>query len=163
MQRWLKAPHSQAVTMLTTGSFSGRQDVLQWSSYMMMNRRSGMRTIGIVPGGIVAGGIAAGVCGGILMMGMVAFAGDAEKGKAVYEKHCLMCHGAAGKGDGPAGGMMNPKPADFTSPASKKKSEAELLQVIESGRPGTPMAGWKGTLSPDQIQDVLAYVRSLGK
>ena len=68
-----------------------------------------------------------------------------------------------GKGDGPAGKFMNPKPADFTSPESMNKPDAELLKTIESGRPGTPMGGWKGTLSPEQMQDVLAYVRSLGK
>lgn len=104
-----------------------------------------------------------GVCGVALMISSIAFAGDAAKGKAIYEQKCLMCHGPQGKGDGPAGAMMKPHPADFTSPESKKKPEAELLKTIESGRPGTPMAGWKGTLSPDQIQDVLAYVRSLGK
>lgn len=107
--------------------------------------------------------MAVGVCGVALMISSIAFAGDAAKGKAIYEQKCLMCHGAKGKGDGPAGAMMNPRPADFTSPASKMKSEGELLQVIESGRPGTTMAGWKGTLSPQQIQDVLAYVRSFDK
>ncbi len=107
--------------------------------------------------------IVVGVCGAALMISSIAFAGDAAKGKAIFEQKCLMCHGAQGKGDGPAGAMMNPHPANFTSPESKKKSDAVLLQVIESGRPGTPMAGWKGTLSPQQIQDVLAYVRSLGQ
>jgi len=99
----------------------------------------------------------------ILMIGSGAFAGDAAKGKAVYEKNCLMCHGLQGKGDGPMAAMVKPKPTNFTSPESEKKSDAELIKTIESGSPGTPMADWKNTLSAQQIQDVLAYVRSFGK
>jgi mono/diheme cytochrome c family protein len=110
-----------------------------------------------------SGLIIAAASGMVLMVGSLAFAGDAAKGKTIYERHCVTCHGAQGKGDGPAGKFMNPKPANFTSPESMKKSDAELLKTIESGKPGTPMAAWKGTLSPEQMQDVLAYVRSLGK
>ena len=99
----------------------------------------------------------------ILMIGSSVFAGDAVKGKAIYEKNCLMCHGAKGNGDGPAAAMMKPRPEDFLKPEIRKKSDAELLKTIESGRPGTPMPAWKDRLAPDQIQDVLAYIRSLGK
>jgi mono/diheme cytochrome c family protein len=90
-----------------------------------------------------------------------AAAGDARKGKSVYEKSCLVCHGPQGRGDGPVGKTINPPAADFTSAASKKKTDAELLAVIENGRPPTAMVGWKGQLSEAEIQDVLAYVKSL--
>ena len=88
-------------------------------------------------------------------------AGDARKGKAVYEKSCVLCHGPQGRGDGPVGKTINPPAADFTSTASKKKTDAELLATIETGRPSTAMVGWKGQLSEAEIQDVLAYVKSL--
>lgn len=87
--------------------------------------------------------------------------GDARKGKAVYEKSCVLCHGPQGRGDGPVGKTVNPPAADFTSAASKKKTDAELLATIENGRPPTAMVGWKGQLSEAEIQDVLAYVKSL--
>lgn len=90
-----------------------------------------------------------------------AAAGDARKGKAVYEKSCVLCHGPQGRGDGPVGKTINPPAADFTSAASKKKTDAELLATIENGRPPTAMVGWKGQLSEAEIQDVLAYVKSL--
>jgi mono/diheme cytochrome c family protein len=112
---------------------------------------------------ISVGFIMSGLCGVILTGASITYAGDAAKGKTIYERHCVTCHGAEGKGDGPAGKFMNPKPANFTSPESMKKPDAELLKTIESGKTGTPMGGWKGTLSPEQMQDVLAYVRSLGK
>ena len=92
-------------------------------------------------------------------------AGALAEGKAIFEGKgtCFTCHGMEGKGNGPASSLMNPKPADFTSEQVKKKSDEQLLNAIESGLPGTPMAPWKGSLTPEQIQDVLAYVRSFGK
>ncbi|MCC6140238.1 MAG: cytochrome c [Nitrospira sp.] len=90
-----------------------------------------------------------------------AAAGDAKKGKVVYEKSCVLCHGPQGRGDGPVGKTVIPPAADFTSAASKKKPDAELLATIENGRPSTAMVAWKGQLSEAEIQDVLAYVNSL--
>ena len=90
-------------------------------------------------------------------------AADPVKGKVLYEKHCLVCHGSLGKGDGPTGRMLKPPAADFTSAASKKKPEAELTQTIENGKPGTAMGPWKGQLSPADLSDVLGYVMTLRK
>ena len=90
-------------------------------------------------------------------------AGDATKGRAVYEQRCLACHGSQGKGDGPTGKVLVPPAADFTSAASKKKSDAELLKIIENGKPPTAMIAWKGQLSDQDIQHVLAYVKTLRK
>ena len=42
-------------------------------------------------------------------------AGDANAGKAVYERKCLLCHGEKGDGKGPAAELLDPKPRDFTS------------------------------------------------
>ena len=89
--------------------------------------------------------------------------GDPAKGRAVFDKHCAACHGPQGKGDGPTGAMLTPKPADLTSAATTKKSDADLRTIIEKGKPPSAMIGWKGQLSDGEIGDVLAYVRSLGK
>lgn len=87
--------------------------------------------------------------------------GDAQRGRVVYEKHCLPCHGAQGKGDGQFGRVTSPPAADFTSAASKQKTDAQLLATIEKGRPPTAMEGWKGQLSDSEIHDVLTYVKTL--
>lgn len=89
--------------------------------------------------------------------------GDPAKGKAVYEQRCLACHGPQGKGDGPTGKVLVPPAADFTSAASKKKSDADLLTIIENGKPPTAMMAWKGQLPGQDIQHVLAYVKTLRK
>jgi mono/diheme cytochrome c family protein len=90
-------------------------------------------------------------------------AGDPAKGRTVYEKHCVVCHGPQGKGDGPAGKMLKPPAADLTSADSRKKSEADLRQVIEKGKPGTAMGPWKPPLSDTEITDVLVYLATLKK
>ena len=105
-----------------------------------------------------------GVIVGLLpLAGVVAASGDIAKGKILYEKHCLVCHGPAGKGDGPAGRMLKPPAADLTSAASKQKSEADLRAVVENGKPGTAMGPWKGQLSAVELNDLMAYVTTLRK
>ena len=58
-----------------------------------------------------------------------------SKGEAIYKKHCQMCHGATGLGDGPAGKRINPKPSNFQD---KEKMAAEtdedLLKQITKGK-----------------------------
>ena len=90
-------------------------------------------------------------------------AGGPTTGKAIYEKHCMVCHGPLGKGDGPAGKMLKPPAADFTSAASKKKSDVDLKEAVENGKPGTAMGPWKSQLSQTEIGDVLAYVKTFRK
>ncbi len=96
-------------------------------------------------------------------MGVAVAAGDAVKGKVIYDKSCAVCHGAQGRGDAPTGKVLVPPAADFTSGKSRKKSDSELLAIIRDGKAGTAMTPWKGTLSEQDMQDVLAYVLSLRK
>ncbi|MGC3976698.1 MAG: cytochrome c [Nitrospira sp.] len=92
-----------------------------------------------------------------------AAAGDPAKGKSIYQAKCVTCHGPQGKGDGPLGKKLKPPAGDFTSAESKKKSEEELLDIIENGKPKTSMVAWKKQLSAAEIQDVLAHVLTLRK
>ncbi|MBI5042720.1 MAG: c-type cytochrome [Nitrospirae bacterium] len=55
--------------------------------------------------------------GAIVTSASAAGKGDAEAGKKAYDAKCTMCHGTAGKGDGPAGASLNPKATNFTDKA----------------------------------------------
>jgi len=102
-----------------------------------------------------------------------AFAGDAAAGKAKYNMLCLSCHGATGKGDGPVGGALNPKPRDFSVGEFKfdadkdgtTGTDADLKLVIKNGSSaygGSPMmAPWGATLSDADLDNLVAFVRSL--
>ncbi|MCB9476574.1 MAG: cytochrome c [Deltaproteobacteria bacterium] len=94
--------------------------------------------------------------------------GDAAKGKEVYTQFCLSCHGATGKGDGPVGKNLTPKPRDMTDKERMgAMTDQHIIDVITNGGAAfglSPlMAPWKGTLNEQQIKDVAAYVRELGK
>jgi len=66
-----------------------------------------------------------------------------DKGKEIYNGvgACSACHGAMGKGDGPAGGALTPKPANFSLGSFKYDTnkdgtvgtEADLLDVVTKG------------------------------
>jgi mono/diheme cytochrome c family protein len=104
----------------------------------------------------------------VLVMGMVTWSGtaqaagdDPQKGRPVYEKYCLLCHGPEGRGDGPQGQLMKPPATNFKNPQSKNKSDAELLKSIREGHPNSAMTKWAGILSEEDMKQVLAYIRQL--
>src|ERR671913_252571 len=80
-------------------------------------------------------------------------------GKALYERHCLSCHGVDGHGDGPNAVLLTIPPANFHRPGSFLKSDESLLRMIEHGGVYSPMHAWRGRLTDGEIQDVLAYIR----
>jgi|SRR5271165_2139565 len=48
---------------------------------------------------------------------------DASSGQAMFASYCAACHGASGKGDGPAASEFKVKPADLTLLAKNNHGE----------------------------------------
>lgn len=88
--------------------------------------------------------------------GLTAGERNLVRGKLLYEKYCLACHGPQGRGDG--GTTLNPPVADLTSSEVLLKPDSRLLQSIHEGRPNTAMDAWQSAMSDEAIRDVLAYV-----
>lgn len=104
----------------------------------------------------------------------VAFAGDAAKGKELFQGMgtCWTCHGQEGKGDGPASVSLNPKPrdlskADFVYDANKSGTPGEdedLALIIKKGPAafgGSNAMPPFAHLSDQQIDDIVAFIRTL--
>ena len=85
----------------------------------------------------------------------------AHPGKAIYQQHCLKCHGAAGWGDGPQARDLMVPPRNFHDVVTDLKSDEQLEMSVEFGVITSQMHSWRGTLSRQEIRDVVAYVRML--
>ncbi len=87
---------------------------------------------------------------------------DLTHGKTLYAESCAGCHGAAGRGDGPAAAGLSPAPTDFTDATrNAQRSAYGLYNTITLGVGGTGMTGY-AELSDDDRWAMAYYVASLG-
>jgi cytochrome c oxidase cbb3-type subunit III len=83
-----------------------------------------------------------------------------ERGRAVYNFRCYFCHGYSGDAKTLATTYMERKPRDFQSANAADYPVARIAAAVRDGVPGTPMKGFRGILSDDEIRAVAAFVRS---
>jgi cytochrome c6 len=83
----------------------------------------------------------------------------AQDAAALYKTKCAACHGADGKGE-TAIGKTN-KIRDLGSAEVQAQSDADLTTIITSGKGKMPAYG--KSLKPEQIKDLVAYIRALAK
>jgi mono/diheme cytochrome c family protein len=87
----------------------------------------------------------------------------ATRGERLYYAHCVECHGRDGRGSWRAA-LFLLRPGDLTAPGRlAEQSDRYLFDLIKNGgsslgRPGMPSFGY---LSDDDIQAVVAYIRTL--
>ena len=94
--------------------------------------------------------------------------GAQQRGKAVFDAHCVECHGEAGRGDGPSAPYLTPRPRDFTSGRFKIRttetgsvpSDDDLAGSVRRGLYGTSMPAWDRILSDTEIADVVQFIKS---
>jgi mono/diheme cytochrome c family protein len=79
---------------------------------------------------------------------------DVASAEATFKAKCAACHGADGKGKE----MM--KTRDLGSADVQKQTDADLTTIITKGKGKMPAYG---TLTPDQVKDLVTYIRSLKK
>lgn len=95
-------------------------------------------------------------------------AADLERGRRLYDAHCSQCHGAKGKGDGPAADLVYPRPRDFTlalfkirtTPSGQVPTDHDLFKTISEGLPGTSMPAWGKYLSESERWQLVHYVKT---
>ena len=81
-----------------------------------------------------------------------------SKGSALYAQYCASCHGTEGRGDGPAGAALDPRPANLAVMGAQHPA-GDLAWKIAHGRGAMP--AWKDVLQEEQIWDLVNYVKSL--
>ena len=88
---------------------------------------------------------------------------DAKAAHAVYGHQCLRRHGATLDGNGPDSKDLVIPPSHFQSQKSRSKTDWELLVAISNGVLFSPMHGFRGKLTDQQLLDVLSYIRSVAQ
>ena len=82
------------------------------------------------------------------------------RGAAIYAENCALCHGATGRGDGPAAAGLPLRPADLTEPHLFAHSPGDLFWWISHGRADGVMPGFADVLNPGQRWDVINFIRA---
>lgn len=95
---------------------------------------------------------------------------DAAAGKATYDDSCIHCHGEAGAGNPVQDGFWKMKIPRLNGEYVQKKSDDDLKAVILNGKRKMPPAvmgqahtATSAKIKPEQVPDLIAYVRSLKK
>jgi cytochrome c oxidase cbb3-type subunit 3 len=95
-------------------------------------------------------------------------AGDVANGGRLYREHCLECHGEDGEGEGEGTGVTLSRdraflvmPASISNPGFLASAPDELIHhSVTVGRKSSGMPAFgRGKLTPEEINDVVAYVR----
>lgn len=94
----------------------------------------------------------------LLLISGLALAQESS-GASTFKTKCVLCHGADGTGNTPLGKQL--QAANLRSKEVQQKTDTELRQVIHDGKGNMPP--FSEQLSDDQIDQVLKYVRMLGK
>jgi cytochrome c oxidase cbb3-type subunit I/II len=82
---------------------------------------------------------------------------DRAAADRLYQKHCTVCHGRQGAGDGISAGAVFPAPTNFQR-IQPDRSFAD--DVLRRGLPGTAMPAWQTRLSSVERALLARYVRA---
>ncbi len=82
-----------------------------------------------------------------------------DAGGTLYATLCASCHGASGKGDGPAAAGLAHRPPDMTT-ALNGQTDGEVRWKITRG--GGAMPSYEKTLAETDRWRLVAFLRSLG-
>ena len=92
---------------------------------------------------------------------------QARRGKGLYRRYCVGCHGVRGDGNGENAPYLDPKPRDFTLATFKCRStptgslplDSDLYGTISRGIHASGMPSWN-PLTHEQRLELIAYVKT---
>ncbi|MDB4089302.1 c-type cytochrome [Flavobacteriales bacterium] len=84
---------------------------------------------------------------------MLSDASDISKGKGLFDKKCVACHGKLGEG------VIGPNLTDDNW--IHGGSITDVFKIIKYGAPAKGMQAWKDELNPVEMQQVSSYIKSI--
>ena len=93
-----------------------------------------------------------------------------EKGRRVYARYCVGCHGPEGDGEGPAARFLHPRPRDFrvgqlkfaSVEAGQVPRDEDYERIIREGLAGTSMPAFP-LLPHDETDALIGYLRTFAE
>ena len=83
-------------------------------------------------------------------------------GRELFQANCTVCHGPFGRGNGPAAALLEwPRIQMDLTAHLDQHPDSELYWWIKKGKAGTPMPGFEGRLSDEEIWHLVNYLRDL--
>ena len=89
------------------------------------------------------------------------------RGRVVYERRCVGCHGEKGDGNGPAATFLDPRPRNFTlgsfkfrtTPSGSLPTDGDLYRTLARGVRWTAMPTWHELPEKDRVA-VIAFIKT---
>lgn len=94
---------------------------------------------------------------------------DRAQAKQIFATRCTVCHGVDGRGDGPGGGALNPKPRNYHDPAWQSSvTDSEIENAIlyggsAVGRSPAMIANPDLASKPEVVAALREMVRRFGR
>jgi putative copper resistance protein D len=82
------------------------------------------------------------------------------RGAQLYQQHCVVCHGAGGKGDGPFAPRMKVPPANLTEPHTALHTAGDMFWWLTHGKPESGMPGFEAQTSVEDRWDLINFLRA---
>jgi cytochrome c5 len=93
----------------------------------------------------------------------------AGEARHIFDTRCAVCHGTVGKGDGPGGAVLNPKPRAFGDTTWQKSvDDAHIAKtIVEGGLAVKLSAGMQPNPDlkdkPEVVAELVKIVRKFGE
>jgi len=92
------------------------------------------------------------------------------RGKAVYDRRCIGCHGPKGDGNGVAATFLFPRPRDFTvgvfkfrtTPSGSLPTDGDLFRTLTRGVRWTAMPTWHEIPDKDRLA-VITHIKTFSE
>ncbi|MGH7312553.1 MAG: cbb3-type cytochrome c oxidase subunit II [Candidatus Rokuibacteriota bacterium] len=92
------------------------------------------------------------------------------RGRDVYERRCVGCHGDKGDGNGPVATFLNPRPRNFvlgafkfrTTPSGSLPTDGDLFRTVTRGVRFTAMPTWHEISEKDRMA-VLTFIKTFSE
>lgn len=86
--------------------------------------------------------------------------GNVDRGRKIFTKNCIACHGHKGDGQGPRAYFIKPrKPRNFIAEDSRRAlNRPKIYTAVSNGLRGSVMPAWGKTMSEQEIADVGEFV-----